>query len=340
MDRAIIYFEEEYVFWGVIRLGSCCIAIGPAAMSTLPPAYAQEYAVKHGISKPYPLRKMEFGEIKKYLALISFHFLGYTAGYDDILISGFGSEHIVWKMEGDLAKYQLMQSEHDRSHWSGAKYEDELAAAVKNGDPERVRQLLESVLPDVDESSAIADDLRKQMEYMIVSIVTVLTRAAVEGGLRSEKAHEVGDIFLKRLAVAGLNGDAILTLGIRAIYEFAEQVRQARDERKNDSHVEECKSYIDQHLHKDIKVGDIAPALGISRTYLARIFKSEEGITLQQYIQREKCRRAERLLIHSNYPVALISEYFGFSSPSYFGTCFQQWYGMTPSAYRRLNARK
>lgn len=340
VDRSIVYFETEYVVWGLLRIRGYCIALGPAVRGTLPTAYGQEYAAGHGMSSAYSLKKAEFGELKKYLALISYHFLGYAESYDEITMSGFGFEHIAWESEGDLAHYQLAQSEYDRSHKSGAEYEDELALAVRNGDLVRVRQLTEGAMPDIDEVGVVADDPRKQLEYMVVSLITILTRAAVEGGLRSETAHELGDIYLKRLAATSLNGGAITTLGIRAIYEFAERVHLAQAERKNGSHVEACKFYIDQNLCKDIKVGDIAPALGVSRTYLARLFKNEEGITIQKYIQREKCRHAERLLVHSNYSIALISEYFGFSSPSYFNTCFQQWYGTPPSAYRRMNFRK
>ena len=51
---------------------------------------------------------------------------------------------------------------------------------------------------------------------------------------------------------------------------------------------------------------------------------------------------AERMLEAAqkhNNPIAVIAEYFGFSSQSHFGSCFKKLYGMTPNEYRRLNAR-
>ena len=49
------------------------------------------------------------------------------------------------------------------------------------------------------------------------------------------------------------------------------------------------------------------------------------------------CRHAARMLQYSDYTISQIAQYFGFSSQSYFGTCFQTWYGMTPNAYRKAN---
>ena len=117
--------------------------------------------------------------------------------------------------------------------------------------------------------------------------------------------------------------------------EFTELVKRSREERSRLSYVNECKEYIEKNLRNDLKVSDIAPAIGVSRTYLSRLFSQEEGITIQQYIQKEKCRHAAQMLQYSDHSIAQIALYLGFSSQSYFGSCFQTWYGMTPKAYRK-----
>jgi AraC-like DNA-binding protein len=97
------------------------------------------------------------------------------------------------------------------------------------------------------------------------------------------------------------------------------------------------KQYIEKNLRKNLQVGDIAPAIGLSRTYLSRLFHQAEGITVQQYIQKEKCRHAAQMLQYTDYSISQIALYFSFSSQSYFGSCFQTWYGMTPNAYRKAH---
>lgn len=275
-----------------------------------------------------------------WLALLSCHFFGRGFPYDQITAMGAGADHTLWESERDFTEYRFTRSEYGRSHQRGSTFERELANAVRSGDVEGVRQMIGGAeIPDIGEIGVVASEERKKEEYMLVSLITILTRAAIEGGMRSEAAHDLGDVYLRRLASASTHGGAFATLSLRAMTEFAERVRQARNERSSLSHVEACKAYVEENLLKNLQVSQIAPALGLSRTYLAHLFKAEEGVTLQQYIQREKCRHAERLLRYSDYPISLIAEYYGFSSPEYFGTCFRQWYGMTPKQYRRANTQ-
>ena len=84
-------------------------------------------------------------------------------------------------------------------------------------------------------------------------------------------------------------------------------------------------------------MGDIAPAIGVSRSYLAKKFAETEGITIQQYIVRERCKHAANLLKYSDYPISIISEYFCFSSQSHFGVQFKNVFGVTPNEYRNQN---
>lgn len=336
-----IFLENNLVIWGVIRVRSCYAAIGPALINNDSDGkYGKRYAKEHGLDAPYSFGTLTFGEMSKYLSLLSCHFLGRPIPYDDIALWGLGSEHARWESEDDLSQYQLVQAENDRSHQIGRDYEEKVVSAVRSGDVELAKQLMGGDTPSIGEAGEVAKEEQKQVEYMIVSLLAVLTRAAVDGGMRPEAAYNLGDIYLRRLAAAVSHGGALTVLAFRAVCEFAEGVRQAKKERSEESHIEACKAYIEANLLKNIRVGDISPALGLSRCYLTRLFKREEGITLQQYIQREKCRFAERQLKYTDYSVALISEYFGFSSPGYFSTCFQHWYGVTPAMYRRINSRK
>ena len=339
-DRPSIFFENEYVFYGVMRIGKYCIAVGPASRNAVTQEYENQYAELHKLTNAIPLRKTGIGELTRYMALLFCHFYGRAISYEEVAIQGIGTNDAYWESQGDLAQYQLEQSEYDRSHGGGEYFETQLISIVKKGDVEAIKKLMGGEFPDMNEVGTVAQEERKQLEYLSVSLLTLLTRAAIEGGLRSEIAHELGDVYLKRLASVNANGGSYTMLGLRAMYEFTDLVHQAREERRSRSHIETCKDYIEKNLRKNLKVGDIAPAIGLSRTYLAHLFRNAEGITVQQYIQREKCHHAANLLKYSDHSIALIAEYFGFSSQSYFGVCFQHWYGVTPSEYRRINFRK
>ncbi|MDE6055517.1 MAG: AraC family transcriptional regulator [Lachnospiraceae bacterium] len=199
--------------------------------------------------------------------------------------------------------------------------------------------MMGGMVPDMQMAGSVARRLDKQSEYLTVVLVTLLSRAAIEGGADSEAAYELGDIYLRRVEMSSVGGGNFNTIGFQAACEFTEMVIKAQ-KHTNDYHIDACKSYIAKNLRKDLKVGDIAPAIGISRTYLAHKFREAEGITVQEYILREKCGHAANMLTYSDYPISIIAEYFCFSSPSHFGNCFKRIYGMTPKAYRLKNFKK
>ena len=339
-NAPVLFFENEFVFYGVFCVGNEYLCLGPAARIHVTAQFEDQYAASHGSKRTIRLEKYDTGTLAKYLALLFNRYTGRAVSYDDFTIRGHDFSIDDWQREGALEHYQLSQSEYDRAHMSGIDFENELVAIVNRGDIDAVKKLMVGEMPNIEEVGAVASSQRKQSEYLTVSLLTLLTRAAIEGGANSEKAHELGDVFLKELEAASNHGDAYAMIGFRAMYDFTELVKTTKEQKSSRSYIiDACKDHVAKNLRKNLEVGDIAPAIGVSRTYLAHKFKESEGITLQQYIQRERCRHAANLLRFSNYSIALISEYMCFSSQSYFGSCFKHWYGITPKEYRLQNQR-
>lgn len=334
----VLFFENEFVYYGVMNWRQKFICLGPAVRVQVPDHFEAQYSASHGIKKAIRLERRDTGMIAKYLALLFVHYTGKTISYDEITIRGQDYSIDTWHQESALEHYQLAQSEYNRVHAIGIDFENELIDIVKRGDVDAVKKLMIGEIPDMEAVGTVANSQRKQAEYLTVSLLTLLTRAAIEGGLNSEKAYEIGDIFLNELESVNNRGDAFTMIGFRAMYDFTEHVKSAKEQKNSQSHIiDACKDYVAKNLRKELEVGDIAPAIGVSRTHLAHKFKEVEGITVQQYIQKERCRHAANLLQYSDYSISLISEYMRFSSQSYFGSCFKQWYGMTPKEYRQKN---
>lgn len=83
---------------------------------------------------------------------------------------------------------------------------------------------------------------------------------------------------------------------------------------------------------------DIAEKMGISPTYLSRLFSKEKGMPLQEYVLKVRVDRAANLLTYSDSSIAEIGDYVNFPSQSYFGRVFKKYTGLTPKQYR--NAHK
>lgn len=240
-----------------------------------------------------------------------------------------------WDTEATMSRYILEQSEHQRDHDSLA-YEQLLQKLVREGDVEGMEGMLSGGKFDPDHIGRMARRPQKQQEYMCVVLITLISRAAAEGGMNREAAYSLADVYLQRLEDCRTEKE-IFELCAHAQIEFAAGVRRAREERSRLSYIEACKAYISANLRKPFQVGDIAPAIGVNRSYLARRFSEVEGMTIQRYVARERCVHAAGLLRFSDYPISLIAEYFCFSSQSHFGRAFKSWCGMTPKEYRNVH---
>ena len=107
--------------------------------------------------------------------------------------------------------------------------------------------------------------------------------------------------------------------------------------------VEECgdmrtklaKQYIEDNVCYALSVDEIADYCHIGKKQLTRIFLSDEGCTVAEYVHRARCAHIERLLADPRETLAGISEKMHFCSEYYFNTFFKRYAGMTPGAYRR-----
>jgi ABC-type sugar transport system substrate-binding protein/AraC-like DNA-binding protein len=82
-----------------------------------------------------------------------------------------------------------------------------------------------------------------------------------------------------------------------------------------------------QHL----KMDDLAAELGLSRVQVYRKVKQITGMTLVDFLRVSRLQRARMLLQTTDKTVAEVASSVGFSSPSYFTTCFKQHFGMYPN---------
>ncbi len=87
--------------------------------------------------------------------------------------------------------------------------------------------------------------------------------------------------------------------------------------------------------HPQIKVGDVARAIGISRGYLTALFKKETGLSPQEYQINFRMEKAGDMLRSTENPVSAIAEELGYVDVLSFSKSFRRHFGVSPSAFRR-----
>ncbi|NJR59834.1 MAG: helix-turn-helix transcriptional regulator [Cyanobacteria bacterium CRU_2_1] len=92
--------------------------------------------------------------------------------------------------------------------------------------------------------------------------------------------------------------------------------------------------YVDEYLHQDIKLADLATLLNISESHLSHRFKQAIGTTPYQYLLQQRIERAKQLLKQGDRSIMDIAFLCGFNSHSHLSKQFRQLTGMTPKTYR------
>lgn len=93
--------------------------------------------------------------------------------------------------------------------------------------------------------------------------------------------------------------------------------------------------YVDDHVCEITAIRDLADKLGFSYTYISHLFRNKTGMTLQQYINRKKMKKAEELMTDSGLSVSMTAERLGYQSVQAFSKAFRNLYGESPTAYLR-----
>ncbi|MDP6795135.1 MAG: helix-turn-helix domain-containing protein [Verrucomicrobiota bacterium] len=97
--------------------------------------------------------------------------------------------------------------------------------------------------------------------------------------------------------------------------------------------------YMRAHLHEPFFVGKLIDHIGYGRSRFYELFRTNTGMTPNDYLRRLRLEVARGLLENTARPVTQIAFEVGFNSSQYFSTVFQQYTGLTPSGFRSREAR-
>jgi len=92
--------------------------------------------------------------------------------------------------------------------------------------------------------------------------------------------------------------------------------------------------YLLEHLHRELRLDEIANALAVSNRTLNRRFKQLTGDSPVQHIQKLRIERGKYLLETSNLPTGEVMQRVGYQDESSFGVVFKRYTGLTPGQYR------
>ncbi|MDK2809162.1 MAG: two-component system, response regulator YesN, partial [Clostridiales bacterium] len=100
------------------------------------------------------------------------------------------------------------------------------------------------------------------------------------------------------------------------------------------------KDYLDKNYSQNVSLSSFSDQYFFSKEYLSKIFKSTYGIGIYEYVQKVRMERASELLLDDSLKIQWIAERLGFADSNYFSKAFRNYYGMTPSQFRKNKIEK
>jgi AraC-like DNA-binding protein len=122
------------------------------------------------------------------------------------------------------------------------------------------------------------------------------------------------------------------------IFKHHEQKIRAGVEHSAQTYARIARECFDENVHTEISVDAVADILGVSRTYLYKIFVNAYGVSPRAYLSEARILRAKELLSAGKDTISAVAREVGYEDVLEFSKFFSRKTGISPSEYRKMKA--
>ena len=329
-DHVNYFITEDSASYGIINSGDLRIIIGPSRSLPYSDQELHNLAFALGV---HPKDTEAFISAMRSIAPIPL---------DSIIQMMCSLNHILNGEKLNVLDFQIretgIQEKMDYSQpvsqsdvYKNYSIEKQVLDIVKNGDLTAL-ELWTKNAPTV-RPGLMSNNVMRQNRNTFIVTATLISRAAIEAGMKIEDSFRLSDSFIQRCENTD-DLELFNRLEYELVYTYTKEIRRLKEAGGNTGLSNEVYHYILHNISKPIKTRDIADALYLSRSHLSTLFKKQRGIALNDYIHAIKTEKAKELLKDRSKSITLISDYLGYSSSSHFDRVFRKICGLSPKEYR------
>lgn len=178
----------------------------------------------------------------------------------------------------------------------------------------------------------VASDIKTATQYATI-FCGLCIRAAIDGGLTPDSAYTRGNVYINNLRSAKSVVE-ILSVCNRLFEDFIYQVHEQKESKQYSAGVHTCVSYIELHPEEPLSIEYLSQKIGYSKYYLSKKFKSEVGVSINDYIKTIRIKQAAFMLTATDLSINDISEQLHFGNRNFFSKVFKEETGTSPASYR------
>lgn len=238
------------------------------------------------------------------------------------------ADHELIEKSVDMANFEIME----------ARYEGErkLMHAVSHGLLHQA-QMIMSHITDAALEQRAADPLRNAKNYGIVCN-TLLRKAVEAGGVHPLHIDRLSDSLARQLEKLH-TVDEVLGMYNKMVHKYCLLVKNHSMQGYSQL-VQRVILRVETDLTADLSLAAHAEQLNVNASYLSTLFKKEMGVTLTEYVNRQRVEHGIFLLNATDLLIQTIAQYCGMPDVNYFTKTFKKVTGKTPSEYRNQVIRR
>jgi len=210
--------------------------------------------------------------------------------------------------------------------------EKEMLSYVAAGDVSAVEAFVAQ--PQSGTAGKVAVSALRQQKNTFICAATLISRAAIEGGMPPEIAFSISDRYIQKAELLSSSSN-IASLSIDMLRDYTKRVADIRYGVGNSRLAKSVLQYLQRNPGERIVTSRLAQMLNMNRSYLCTRFHAETGKTIGEFITQVRIEKAKNMLATSSLSLVQISEYLAFSSQSHFQRVFKSIVGITPHEYRK-----
>ncbi len=97
--------------------------------------------------------------------------------------------------------------------------------------------------------------------------------------------------------------------------------------------ITEIKKILNSRLTENVTINDLSKQIFLTPQYICTIFKQRTGMTINEYITKQRVDKAKNMLLSGNYKLYEIAPMVGYKDVKYFSRVFKRATGVIPSEY-------
>lgn len=335
------YITPLYHFYGVIHHQTYTLILGPCYQNQAARTQIRDYMFSLGLKENYihsfsdllkSITPMPLELFLHLLCLVNYYVSGEKTDISQLLVYDSSTPDQTPDSSSEnfppvsIDVNNAFDELHNTYH-----FEKQMLSFVSSGNVSALERLFATTSPG--RSGKMAGNYLRQLKNIFISSATLVSRAAIEGGLPQDESFSLSDRYIQHCEKYN-DPSQILNLQHHMVLDYASLVRSITNGASVSPLMRSVISYIQEHLTETISTEQLAQFLGLSPNYLSTRFHQESGMTLRNFITQQKINKSKDYLKNTDRSLLEISTFLGFSSQAYFQNVFKKMTGMTPKEYR------